>query len=211
LKSLPGFTLLELLVALAIFAVIATIAYSGLNTILTVNSQVEQQATQLAQIQMAFAWLARDIEQLIERPIRDEYGDTQPILQQRPSYLEFTHAGWRNPAQQQRSSLQRVAYYRQGNTWWRAYWWMLDRAPDSQPIKVELLNDVNDLQFRFLDAKLQWHQEWPPLDRTMPTTETEINQVLTAIEVTLNVVKWGRLTRLFRVPDGYPKNNSPSK
>ncbi len=201
-----GFTLLELLVALAIFAIIATLAYKGLHTILTLRTQTDHYANQLTHLQMTFTWLERDLEQSVGRPIRDEYGDLQPALQGTESTLELTHAGWRNPALQPRSFLQRVAYLTQGQTLYRTYWQVLDRAQDSQPIQVKLLTEVENLQFRFLDNQFQWHPQWPPLDSldsTLPPPVTEEKPpppiTLIAIEVTLTVKNWERLVRLFRV------------
>jgi len=201
-KTGLGFTLLELLVALAIFAVIAVMAYSGLDTVLTARQQTDQHATQLARLQMAFIWLGRDIEQHINRPIRNQYGDRQATLQGTISQMELTRAGWRNPAQQQRSSLQRVAYHLEEKTLWRSYWRVLDRAQDAVAIRMGLLKEVNEIQFRYLDEHLRWHEQWPPLNfsNRAPNKQANSNQTLKAIEVTLTVEKWGRLIRLFRIP-----------
>lgn len=198
-----GFTLLELLVALAIFAIIAVMAYSGLNTILTAHLQTDQHAAQLARLQMAFTWLGRDIEQYVGRTIRDQYGDRQPALQGNLFQIEFTRAGWRNPAQQQRSSLQRVAYFVENKILWRSYWRMLDRAQDARPLKIDLLDSVDDIQLRYLDKSLRWYEEWPPLHflNTSPNENQNNQLILKGIEVTLIVEDWGRLTRLFRVPE----------
>lgn len=192
-----GFTLLELLVALSIFAVIAVMAYSGLNIILTVHSQTEQEARQLADLQMAFTWLQRDIQQQVERPIRNEYGDRQPSIQGERTYLEFTRAGWYNLAQQPRSSLQRVAYRLENKILFRDYWNVLDRAQDTKPIQIILFNKINSLQFRFLDNQLQWHEQWPD-----SLTSPEQDLKLRAVEVTLELNPWGKLTRLFQIRSG---------
>jgi general secretion pathway protein J len=200
---LLGFTLIELLVALAIFAVIAVLAYGGLNTVLQVHSHLEQQGTQLAQLQIAFTWLERDLEQIVDRPIRDEYGDKQPAIQGNFQQLELTRAGWRNPAQQPRSTLQRVAYHLEDHNLWRYYWQRLDRAQDSRPLKVDLLSNLTEFKLRYLDNHLQWHEQWPPTEilKTPPTeTQNQIQSTLQAIEVTVTVVGWGQLMRLFRVP-----------
>jgi len=193
-----GFTLLELLVALTIFAVIATLAYSGLNTVLTTRLQIERHTNQLAQLQMTFARLGRDIEQYLPRPIRNEYGDLQPAFQGTVTTLELTCAGWRNPAQQPRSSLQRVAYQVVDNTLWRIYWPVLDRAQDTKPLRTSLLKDVSEIRLRFLDELQQWHEEWPP---SLPPTEVVNLLSLKAVEVVLVVKEWGPLTRLFQVVD----------
>ena len=57
-----GFTLLELLVSLAIFALLATMAYSALNTVLNARKEVEQRAARLTELQTAFMVMERDIE-----------------------------------------------------------------------------------------------------------------------------------------------------
>ena len=200
-KTLQAFTLLELLVALAIFAIIAIMAYAGLNTILTARQQTEQHAAQLAQLQITFLWLGRDIEQLVERAIRDQYGDRQAILQGKNSNLELTRAGWRNPARQKRSSLQRVAYFLEDKILYRSYWWVLDRAQDTSPIKMDLLNNVNAFKLRYLDKLLKWHEQWPPLN-FIPSQAENVPPIskLRAIEVTLTVEGWGDIIRLFRTP-----------
>ena len=202
LNRLLGFTLVELLVALAIFAVIAIMAYGGLSTVLQVHSHLEQQGTQLAQLQIAFTWLERDLEQIVSRSIRDEYGEKQPAIQGNLQQLELTRAGWRNPAQQPRSTLQRVAYHLEDNSLWRSYWQVLDRAQDSRPLQVDLLSNLTEFKLRYLDSHLQWHEQWPPSEilETPPTEiQNQIQPTLKAIEVTVTVVGWGQLTRLFRV------------
>lgn len=194
-STLSGFTLLELLVALAIFAMVAVIAYGGLATMLMLREQTDKSAQQLAQVQMTFMWLKRDIEQAIHRPIRDSYGDVQPPLQGNQSVLALTRTGWQNPAQQQRSQLQRVTYRIKDNTLWRIYWWVLDRAQDTQSRQVALLDHVETLQLRFLDETLHWHDEWPPAHTTKETIENLVK--LKAIDVILTIKKLGYINRLF--------------
>jgi general secretion pathway protein J len=203
IRTILGFSLLEMLVALGIFAVIAVVAHSGLRMVLNVRAQTEQQAQRLAQLQNAFLYLARDIEQGVNRPIRDEYGDNQPSLKGSETQLEFTRAGWRNPSQQSRSTLQRVAYRVENQTLWRMHWRVLDRAPDSIPTQITLLREVNEIHIRFLDGALQWHETWPPLDfpNAVSVNPGQAIPHLRAVEVSLNVAQWGNLIRLFQVID----------
>jgi general secretion pathway protein J len=198
-KKIQGFTLIELLVALTIFSIMAMMAYGGLNTIISARLQIEQQASQLTHLQRTLSWLKHDFEQFVNRPIRDQYGDKQLSLQGTNTQVEFTRAGWRNPAQQPRSSLQRVAYHLENKTLVRSYWWVLDRAQDAHPIQMNLLIDVTDLQFRYLDKNLQWTEQWPSFDRSLSEKTNQALPIIKAIEVTLTVSGWGQLIRLFRI------------
>lgn len=201
-RKYAGFTLLELLVALSIFALLAAMAYGGLNIVLRERQATEQQAARLAQLQMTFLWLGRDLEQIVNRSIRDEYGDRQPALRgvEFGRYrLELTRGGWRNPAGRARSNLQRMAYGLQDGELVRTYWNVLDRAQDSQPVETVLLDGVDKLELRFLDDKKQWRDTWPT---TTADSESAGDKMPLAIEVSLETEAEGRITRLFRVSAG---------
>ncbi len=187
-KFAAGFTLLELLVALAVFAVIAVMAYSGLNTVLNAHFQIEQQAAQLASLQRVFSKLSYDIEQYIQRPIRNQYGDEESSINGTIEQIEFTRSGWRNPAQQNRSFLQRVAYHLQDTRLVRSYWFVLDRAQDSKPILMNLADNINGMQWYYLDDKLIWHEKWP-------NNSTQLK----AIKIVLKIEGWGKIERLFQI------------
>lgn len=194
-----GFTLLELLVALGIFALLAAMSYSGLNSVMLARQVTNQHAERLTQLQMAFLWLGRDVEQAVDRSIRDEYGDVQAAMlgvETGRYQLELTRTGWRNPAGRARSDLQRVAYGLRDGELVRAYWNVLDRAQDSQPLESVLLDGVDKLELRFLDSTNKWQTSWPaaqPGGQASPGAPR-------AVEVTLETTAEGRITRLFRVP-----------
>lgn len=198
-----GFTLLELLIALAIFALIAVIAYRSLLSVVQVEGQVKHTTQQLTQLQLTFQKLQQDLMQLRHRPIRNEYGDSVAAIQGAGQQLEFTRAGWRNPLQQQRSQLQRVNYVLEQRTVWRTYWQVLDRTRDSRPQRTALLTEVDNFKLRFLDEQLEWHEEWVSLE-----TKTEKTLQLKAVEVTLTVSNWGELTWLFPTLSA-PPHHSP--
>ena len=113
-RSERGFTLLELLIAISIFAVVSAMAYSGLASVLNTRKVVDERAETLLKVQKVFGILQREVSQIANRPIRDAFGDTQPAVKSSTlgaaTYLEFTHGGYQNPLLQARSSLRRVAY-----------------------------------------------------------------------------------------------------
>lgn len=195
-----GFTLLELLVALSIFALLAAMAYGGLNTVLKTRRATDAQAERLTRLQQTFFWLERDIVQAIDRPVRDEFGDPQPAMigvTLGDLRLQLTRNGWRNPIGRPRSDLQRVAWGLQDDRLMRYYWSVLDRAQDSKPLATEMLDGVDRLELRFLDQAGKWGEVWPAVNRGVTSSDS----LPRAVEVTLETEREGRITRLFEVAE----------
>ena len=197
-KRQSAFTLLELLVSLALFAILSVIAYGGLQTVLDARRVTDQQAQRLAGLQMLFRIVGRDIEQTIQRGIRDSFGDHQAALSGDNEHLEFSRTGRRNPGGFSRSHLQRIRYSWQEDQIERRSWTVLDRAQDSPFQEAVLASNIKTLEFRYLDEQLQWHTQWP-----LPQQDKNSAPALPrAIEVTIEAEGWGRITRLFHVSRG---------
>ena len=198
MRGARGFTLLELLVALAIFAVLATVTYGGLVTVLTQRAAVEQQAARLQDLQRSYRLLGRELAQFSARGIRDAYGDVQPSLQlggQAPG-LEFTQGGWLNPLGRPRAELQRVRYVLDQDRLLRFSWQVLDRAQDSEPLEQVLIEGVRSLQVRLLDEANEWHEQWPPAALLPGQVAPAAPR---AAEVVLELDDLGELRWLFRL------------
>lgn len=198
-----GFTLIEILVALAIFSLMATMLFGGF---IAISQQVEwssRRADRLQQIQSSMLFLSRDFSQLQPRPVRSELGDfREPALaaDARSNYLvELTRGGWSNPASIPRSTLQRVAYRLEENTLVRLDWPVLDRLAGSEPRRKEILDDVELVEIRYLDESLEWHENWPPLG-----SENRVSAWLrpVAVEVSIELGDFGRITRLLEIRGG---------
>ena len=138
------------------------------------------------------------IEQAVDRPVRDEYGDEQPALAG-GDVLQLTRGGWSNPAARARSSLQRVGYAFEDDQLVRYSWSVLDRAQDSEPLRQPLTDNIEQLQLRYLAASKGWREQWPD---TEPDTESETSPsgLPRAVEVTLDHTQFGQLVWLFQLP-----------
>ena len=111
-----GFTLIELIVAIAVLAVMGGAAYAGWFNVTRIANSTERSVEQFDALERTFFWLQEDFEQIVSRDVVDELGGKRKSLeisQSGESLIEVTRGGWTNPALLElppRSDLQRVAY-----------------------------------------------------------------------------------------------------
>ncbi len=196
-----GFTLLEMVVAVGIFALMSAMAYGGLNSALNTREHADAQADRLAQLQKAMLIIGRDIEQAIDRPVRDNYADELPAMKgggYGSSVLEFSRTGRSNPMGQQRSHLQRVGYVVMEDQLLRQIWPVVDRSLDSEPFEAVMLEGVAGVDLRFMDNDMAWQTQWP-LDNLGLSPNQTPPAMPRAVEITLDLDDWGRVRRIFEV------------
>ena len=212
MRSEAGFTLVEVLIAMAITAFVAVVGYTGLTTVITGVDSLRQETRQLEELNRAFQVLGRDLHQFVDRSVYDEFGSRLSSMEGgelATQSLSFTRAGWHNSVGLPRSSLQRVAYYVDEDKLIRASWPVLDRTGAVEPVEMVLLREVDTFQVRFLGAldelevnrdsqidRRFWQENWiPDVSRREALTEPPI-----AVEVRLLVPQWGQLERLYVLP-----------
>ena len=151
-----GFTLLEMLAAIAIFALISLSAWQMLQGTLSSKEVSSQKHTRLQTVEYAMLLMEQDLRQIIDRGVRiDGVVSEQSVfssmymLDSDDEAIAFIRLGWRNPQQQlPRSELQKVSYRLRDGVLERQHFHVLD--PDnSEPVTRELLHGVNALKFRF--------------------------------------------------------------
>lgn len=194
-----GFTLLELLIAIALFALLGVGTYRLLDSVLRVDEATRLQEQRLRELTRGMAAFERDLRQVLARPVRAPYGDSLAALlgegRERQT-LEFTRTGWRNPTDSPRSRLQRVRWEVRDGYWERRYWPVLDQAQDSQPQVQQVLDGVSGWQVRYLDQDGNWQDGWPG-----GVDEQSLGTLPRAVELRLEHRHYGVLRRLFRLPD----------
>jgi general secretion pathway protein J len=191
-----GFTLLEILIAVMITAIMASMAYTGLNSILDTSHHTQSRDERFTRIQLSMNYLVRDLRHVLGRSSRDSYGEPHPSVETLDdgSYLiSFSRTGWSNPADKDRSHLQRVAYALENGDLVRYHWNHIDQGPGAEPYRMVLLDQVDTLDFEFLDERLETDTEWPPIELT---GDDRINAPLpVGIRLKLTLPDWGPLTR----------------
>lgn len=200
-KMSGGFTLVELLVALAIFAILSVLAYGGYNAGVLSHEKARTSMERLESLQTTMRLLTQDFEQMSPRPVRDVLGDGRlPALSadKREEYLfSLTRAGWTNPAGLPRPTLQRVSYLLDPDgKLIRQYFNVLDATLANEPVRRELIDKVESVTVRYLDSQKQWQDQWPPLNAP-PVTVARSRPV--AVEIRLELEDFGEITRLIEV------------
>ena len=193
-RSTPhsGFTLLELLVAISIFSLIAAAGYSGL-TSLSRSLQVQRTSSaQLAEIQWAIARLDRDLTQAINRPQRTENG-LLPAFIGDNRQLNLVTLIDNQLLQQPLSDERPLRWQWQQPVLERQIWQLPDRLASNAPLATtQLLEGVEVFEFRYLDSSGRWLSHW--------NSAQQGGILPRAVQVRLQINGFGEIRRLLELP-----------
>jgi general secretion pathway protein J len=197
-----GFTLIELMVAVFITAILLSMGYGAVNQALSDREALNTRQERLLAVQTAMRLLTQDFTQLTPRPVRQPIGDGWlPAIAGSPgtsSIVTLTRAGWANPAGIQRPALQRVTYILENGALRREHWPVLDATLTTTTVRRELLDKVKSLTLRYMDNSFQWRDQWPQQALAGDAT-SNLRLRPIAVEVTLELEDWGKLVRLIEV------------
>ena len=195
-----AFTLIEVLVALAIFGILSALAYGALSQTLLSAEMLNERMDRLQAIQKTMRHLSQDFIQLAPRPVRLELGDSiGPALQSdlRSEYaVELTRGGWSNPVALPRGTLQRAAYRLEEDELVRYYWTVLDRTLSNEPIAVTILDGVEGLKLSYLRDNGDSIEQWPPPTAPGPLG---LRQRPRAVEIILTLQDQGEIRRVVEI------------
>ena len=164
LSPSAGFSLVELLVAVAVFAALAAAAYGGLAQIGRARSALAAQQDRFAAVARTVSALERDLRQTVSRPVLDAGGAPLPALAGGPDAIELTRLGFANPRAEPRSNLERVGYALDAGKLQRARYAVLDRAPNTAPATSTLADRVDEVHLRYFGCDGAWRDAWPPAE-----------------------------------------------
>lgn len=216
MTSNKGFTLIEVLIAMAITVVVAAIAYSGLDAAMKMAEASEQKTKDLQNLNRSIDIIVGDVRHAQARMVRSSMGQGQfysAMVYDENAFPQwvFTRTGRINPQPKkfQRSHLERVAYLFEEQTLSRIRWPMPDFYSDDEGDKVQLLDNVTAFSLRFYrlnndvaygssvndvlnQAKGKWVEAWPSEGYSGPGVKV----LPLAVEVTIEHKQYGKITRL---------------
>ena len=194
-----GFTLIEVLVAMAVFGVLTALAYMTLGQTLNNSDMLTERMDRLQAMQRTIAYLSTDLVQAAPRSIRADLGEAQPALISSfgaEFALQLTHNGWPNSAGVPRSTQQRSAYRIEDDELIRYHWNVLDRTANEIPVGTVLLDNIESLTFRFLQPDGEWVEQWPP---GIGPSASDSSLLPRAVTIVLVLPDEGELTRVVEV------------
>ncbi|MDR2013772.1 MAG: type II secretion system minor pseudopilin GspJ [Rhodanobacter sp.] len=204
-----GFTLIEVLVALAVFAALAAAAYGGLAQIARTRAALAEQQDRFAAVSRAVAALERDLRQTIDRPVLGNSGDAVlPALAGHADGVEFTRLGFANPRAEARSNLERVVYSIADRALVRGRYTVLDRVGDSMPTPTTLAARIDALHLRYFGCDGQWRDAWPPVAALPCQAAGPTDALPRAVEFRLMFGDIGEIRRIVELPAPIPSGLS---
>ena len=168
-----GFTLVEMLLALAIFGVIAVLAYRATAALTEGEARLSAEARRWRTLEALFTRFEADIRQAVPRGSRVG-SRIEPAWLALPAEgagnaaLVFTRAG-AEFADDPGLAGQRIGYRLRGHAVEIAYWPRVDNAADVQPAVYTLADGVSGFRVAYLGRAGAWRESWPvPGESALP-------------------------------------------
>ena len=162
MRGAGGFTLLELLVAITIFAVLAVLSFGSVRNMLSFDDGLQSATRRYQALRYAVVILEQDLGAVAPRSVRDALGESEPALRAglKGELLTFTRRVPDISHFEGGPALRRIRYRVQDGSLYRDVWDGLDRTPDTGLRTQRLLRDVKALKLRFFDGG-GWLEFWP--------------------------------------------------
>ncbi|EMP3073305.1 type II secretion system minor pseudopilin GspJ [Vibrio alginolyticus] len=198
-QRVKGFTLIEVLVSIAIFASLSVAAYQVVSQVQRSNALSQERTQRLNEIQRAMVMMDNDFRQMAMRQTRTNGEEpasrlifwSDYLLDSDTKGLMFARLGWHNPQQQfPRGEVTKVGYRLKEETLQRVWWRYPDTPVGQQGTVTPLLTQVESFDMRFYDGK-QWKKEWAE-EKALPK----------AVSVVLTLKDYGEIVRTYLTPDG---------
>ena len=199
MKSNRGFTLIEVLVSIAIFSSMSVAAYQVVSQVQRSNVQSQERTQRLNELQRAMVMMDNDFRQMAMRQVRTDGEEpakqllfwSEYLLDSNKKGVMFSRLGWHNPQQQfPRGEVTKVGYRIKDEVLQRVWWRYPDTPTGQEGIVTPLLTDVETFDMRFYDGS-SWKKTWE-----------NGSELPKAVSVVLTLKDYGEIARTYLTPNG---------
>lgn len=227
-----GFTLLEMMIAIAVMAILFSVVYSAINSAVNARSANRLASERLVKLHRGLSLIEQDIEHVIARFSQFPNEDWKPALDhndaQEGEVLSLSRHGWPITQNQNASNLARVAYEltleepestdnasdtEPSYKLYRQYWRDIDTLTTDPLRKRVILKGIKRIDFKFLNEKNNWVDTWPAEGGSIGNNEFDtalagsdmagFQRLPRAMEVILDMHGIGEIRRVFIFPEGH--------
>lgn len=193
-KKFRGFTLIEVMVAISVFATLSFSAYQVLNQVQRSNEQSLEKSNRIKALQRSLVFLDNDFRQIVARQFRthgEKVSDKllvveEYLLESESQGILFVRLGWKNPQNAfPRGDITKVGYRLMEGTIERLWWRYPDTPVGQDPVVTPLIDKVDDLKFEFYDGK-KWLKIWKVK-----------NQLPKAVKMIITFKDYGDVERIY--------------
>lgn len=193
-KVQEGFTLIEVLVAIAIFASLSVSAYMVLNQVQRSNQASLEKTERLKDIQRAMVIIDNDFRQIALRRFRTNGEEPdenilfwqEGLIESENKAVLFTRLGWQNPQQVfPRGEITKVGYRIVADRLERVWWRYPDTPVGQEGVVTSLLDDVDKIEMQFYKEG-GWSESWDE-SSTLPK----------ALSITFTLKDYGDVERVY--------------
>lgn len=207
-KHQQGITLIEVLIAVIIMAMIGTISYQSLDTTIRAKEVVEESIAKLARIDRAWLLMENDVRNILNHSVTQLSGRTLELPPLVLGNVEGLHwmvilrGGHANPLNFRRSELIRVGYRVQEEILWRDVWYDIGDSEVEEARQQKIIDGVEKVEVRILSSTATSFSGGPWLE-TWPESSNRSPNMPIAVEVKLTLKGEDTdITRLFSLVDG---------
>ncbi|GGF62527.1 type II secretion system minor pseudopilin GspJ [Alteromonas lipolytica] len=197
-----GFTLIEILIAMAIFAMLGLASTALLTTVIDSDEISTEKFARLQQLQRFMITLERDVQQAMPRAARVEGLDNNIVMRggsetddSDAGGLAFVRGGWHNPKLAlPRSTLQGVAYRLREDKLERLSTVYVDNVLGNEPKVREMLDQVTNFSVEFYtgggeSGESAWHDSY--IGEALPR----------GVRITITLADIGEIQRVFALTE----------
>jgi general secretion pathway protein J len=155
-----GFTLIEVLISLAILSIIAIVSTNFLQSSIDLRNQSKSKVDDIKVFNLGVSTIRRDLMSTVNLPMRDNFGNQLPNFIGSNTDKKITFLGFINRIDSSRSSISRIEYLFDDTKFIRRVYFTADPYDYDDHIDSVIFDNIDDVEISFLSDN-RWFTEWP--------------------------------------------------